>query len=137
MIQYAILDEHGCIELAGITDFPPVGHIPLSTKFPLWSVEYLMFKDGEWQERPALDDPVITAGGFTLTNCPPGTRGAVFDKLTGVYFGEVLEENGVIEIELPDPGTYSVEIETPKPWIKPEPFTLTIEESTDAADPSQ
>lgn len=127
MIHYALIDEEGCVTEAGTTDRPPLGYIPFKDGLePQWA-EWLMFKDGGWQERPLPPAPVVTNGRFLLEECPVGTRALVMDAQTGAFFGEALEENGVLDIELPDPGGYMIEVEPPRPWIKPEIMTILVE----------
>lgn len=125
MIMWAITKENGCIELAGISKSPPTGHkvLPVEPEFS----DYLMWVDDGWVERPAFPDPVITNGRLLVENCPEGTTAFVYDAETYVHFGVATVENGSLDLELPDPGGYRIEIFPPEPWIKPEIFTVTTE----------
>lgn len=77
----------------------------------------LMVVDGEWVPRPVLPDPVTVDGVTTIKGVPPGTVCEVNDLDVGVILATIEEDGGLIEIDLPDPGTYLLEYTPPRPYL--------------------
>lgn len=128
MIVWALVNEHGIVESAGVSKSPPAGYIPFPAGLTPEYASFLMRVEGEWVERPSLQFPVTTSVGFSIAECPDGVICRVYDKETSAYLGEVISEGGALVVELPDPGEYQFQFSVPDPFVEPEPFTLTIQE---------
>lgn len=129
MIVWATLKENGCVDVAGISQHPPNGYIAMPSGLTPEFAPYLMFVEGEWQERPSIPEPVIGTTTIEIQNCPDEVIAEISDAEASVYLGEVESVDGVLEIELPDPGVYQIELVVPEPWQKPPLIRFTVEES--------
>lgn len=126
MICWALLKPNGCIAAAGVSRHPPAGYVALPPQVEPIYAEYLMYLGGEWQPRPDLPLLVTGLAGCTIQDCPEGVAAVVYDAETHVHLGRVEAEEGVLAVDLPDPGTYRIEIEAPEPWVPPPPAIVTI-----------
>lgn len=77
----------------------------------------MRFIGGAWTDRPLSPVAEVLAGSVTLTECPAGSYAEIYDREIGDYLGRVDETGGVIEISLPDPGTYLIEVTFPPPYL--------------------
>lgn len=116
MIQYALLSD-GCADRYGRGYSIPDGFVQVPDDIPYGMIGSMMVVDGEWVPRPVLPDPVTVDGVTTMKGAPPGTVCEVNDLDVGVILATVEEDGGLIEIELPDPGTYLLEYAPPRPYL--------------------
>ncbi|MCK9513584.1 MAG: hypothetical protein M0R28_20480 [Pigmentiphaga sp.] len=128
MIFWALVNANGCIEMAGSGRVPPAGYIPFPPGVDIEFAEFLLWDGGAWGERPAFPEPEITPGRFHIPDCPEGVIATVSDGETGAFFARVTPENGALEIEMPEPGEYAIDLQVPEPWARPGPYRLTVEE---------
>lgn len=127
MIFYAILKPNGCIDYAGIDSRLPNGAVVLPEGILPEHQLWIMYVNGEWVERPLLPYWERTPTGIKIENCPDEVAFEVYDRDTGAYLGRAESEDGALILDLPDPGTYRIDVSVPDPWLKPDPFTVSIE----------
>ncbi|MCJ1901218.1 hypothetical protein MR829_12625 [Paracoccus versutus] len=127
MIIWAITKENGCIVEAGVSKEMPEGAIELPANVLPEASGKLMRIEGEWIERPEFPVPVIGNGSFFVGGVAEGTTAFVYDKETLALMGVAEMEEGSIDIELPDAGTYLIEVFVPEPFVKPELFEVVSE----------
>ena len=128
-VVWALLKENGCVEMAGVSRTPPDGHVPLPAGTTPEIAPYIMYVDGDWQFRPSLPDPVMTATTFSVPECPDGVLCEVRDAETLAHLGSAQSSDGALTVELPDPGQYLLTFSVPDPWHTPDPLILTIPEA--------
>lgn len=123
MMSWALLTDTGCIACCGLDRDPPKGHVALPHHLSS-ILDLVMWSAGDWLLRPTLAEPVIGADRVTVPGAPEGTTAMVYDPDTGAVFGHVTE--GEIDIHLPDPGRYGIEIMPPEPWVMPAPLIIEV-----------
>jgi hypothetical protein len=128
MSVWALLTPAGCIAAAGISKHPPEGHKVLPPGLTPEAAPRLRWLEGEWLPRPELPAPLLTPGGLRIEACPAGVICEVCDRDTGVLLGTVAAEDGLLSLDLPDPGAYRLTLSVPEPFLAPEPLTLVIPE---------
>lgn len=127
MIAFALLKPNGCIDLAGISRQPPPGYVALPPGLTPEFTPYLMYVDGQWQERPVLPEWQKNGHTVTLPVAPDETSVEVFDHETDALLGRATAESGSLTLDLPDSGTYRLETQVPDPWAPCEPQLIEIE----------
>jgi len=129
MIIWAKLETDGCVYYAGISKELPTGAVQLPRGVMPSGTGSLMYTEEEgWAERPLLPDPVISGNTVSMSSPPEGLRCIVIDFETQAQLGSVSPEEGELLVELPDPGVYRLEFETPRPFQKPEDLIFEVQE---------
>lgn len=127
MIQYAILSPDGYPLQLGTAPALPEGATELPAGADLTRLARMRFTGGSWIDRPqpmaAVDHDAAGAAIVTVSGAAPGSRLVVIDVEWGeAIFTDTFDLAG--QWRLPDPGSYSIEIETPLPWL---PQVLRVE----------
>lgn len=140
MIYWVVLSNTGCVLACGSSFELPAGAARVPELLNAEALTTLMVVGakveefdglptlvaGEWHSRPKTSPPEMTSGGFALTELPEGTSVFVSCLVTGALLGTVEPTQGVITVDLPDVGKYSVEVSPPEPWQANEPFVVEI-----------
>ena len=72
--------------------------------------------------RPTVPEPKVTvfeAAGRAVqfADLPPGTTAEITDVEAGYTIATLPEVKGLIDIELPEPGRYRIEVNPPRPHL--------------------
>ena len=129
MIRYALVDTDGYVTGAGSGPRLIEGAEELPEGITPQAAIHLQLLDGAFVPRPTVSEPKVTdfeASGRAVqfTDLPPGTTAEITDTEIGAVIVTLPEVKGVIEIELPDPGRYRIEVTPPRPHL---PMTIDIE----------
>lgn len=129
MIRYAFVDAAGYVTGAGSGPKLRDGAVELPEGVTPMASIGMRLVDGVFVPRPDLPDPVISQAegqGLTISfaDLPPSTVAEIIDAEIGVSLGFEPEANGLIQIELPDPGRYEIILTPPRPYL---PRSLNVE----------
>ena len=122
MKPYVVLDAEGYVLRAGSGLTLPEGAIAAPDGVTPAAALQLRQADGFLVLRPALVEPQITefmgsGRAVTFTDLPTETFASIEDALIGCELAVVAAVNGVIVIELIDPGCYRIEVTAPRPYL--------------------
>lgn len=129
MITYAFVDAAGYVTGAGSGPRLLDGAVELPAGvMPVASVD-MQLVDGAFIPRPALAAPEVTVfetsgRAVRFTDLPAGTAAEIVDVDCGYSIASLPEAKGLIEIALPEPGRYRIEVTPPRPYL---PLTIDLE----------
>jgi len=125
ILNYAWVDADGLITRgkSEAIEVLPEGAVQLDAPPSMYLGKYATF-DGEgaveaWHDRPSSPVPDLQTGApFDQTwAVPAGTVVEVYDTAPWEKLdGAAMESGGVVQVHLPDPGTYVLEITAPPPY---------------------
>lgn len=124
MIHYAYVDMDGFVMRSGSALTVPPGAILLPEGGPIGIAALdLRIISGQFKRRPELPGPEVTAfqvNGLAIrfAGLPAGTTAEITDTLIGQQMAVLPEVQGIIQIELIDPGLYRIEVNPPRPWLQ-------------------
>lgn len=123
MINFAFFDTDGYVTGAGSGPLLREGAVELPEGITPVASIHMMQVDGAFVTRPTVSKPQVTefeAAGRAVrfTDLPPGTTTEISDVDVGYVMATVPEVEGVIDIELPDPGRYRIEVNPPRPYLQ-------------------
>ena len=129
MKTYVFLDVEGYVLRSGLGLTLPEGAIAAPEGVTSAAALQLRQAEGSLVARPTLIAPEITAFAelgrtVTFTDLPAETFAIIEDALIGQELAVVAAVNGVIVIELIDPGCYRIEVTAPRPYL---PLVLNLE----------
>ncbi len=123
MISYAFVDADGYVTGAGSSLRLRSGALELPAGVTPMASIHMQLVDGVFVPRPTLPEPMVTelqAAGRAMqfADLPPDTAAEIIDVEGGYSIAILPEIKGTIEIALPDPGRYRIEVTPPRPFLQ-------------------
>lgn len=120
MISFAILGADGIPTTLGRETDIPAGAVALPEGMSPDIATRMYVADGVWLMRPVVSVPLSRSGvdyRASWEGLPDGATATVCDIAGNVVLGSVEAVGGALEVHLPDPGQYEIDITAPRPWI--------------------
>lgn len=114
MPKYVIFKDDGTIKAAGVGSFPPPAATVLELPLTATAMASMMLVD-----RPTAPAMVVDGSSYTLPDCVDGTTVRVADQSGGEWLLDQTIVGATVDVvfSLTDPGTYSIEVEFPLPYM--------------------
>ena len=117
MPKYVVIDENGYVTSGGFNQIVPAGAIVIGNEID----GHRLFVDGEngLVARPQSPAPVEVIGGYSVADCPTGTRIQVVDTIGDEVLLDytTITALEVVDFDLPDAGEYCVMVTSPLPYL--------------------
>ncbi|WP_375175518.1 hypothetical protein [Pseudooceanicola sp.] len=114
MARYVFFDENGAVSAVGSAPYVPEGAYEVPGNF-----EASMLATMVLVERPAPPQWTVDGSAYSIEDCPLGTTVKVADQIGGEWLFDYTSEteDETISFTLNDPGTYSIELHFPFPYL--------------------
>lgn len=114
MAQYVFFKDDGTVRAVGSKPYVPEGAYQMPDNFSKAMLANMMLV-----ERPEPPNWAVNGNTYTLTDCPQGTTVKVADMIAGEWLRDSTTETEgeTVSFQLPDPGTYQIELHYPFPYL--------------------
>ena len=114
---YVIFDQDGLVVEAGTGRFPPTEAVSFTPPLDPSLLNQMMLV-----QRPMSPEVQSTGTDHTVADCPLGTLVEVYDVTTPgagelMTAFEAAADDEIINVSLPDPGVYRIEVKAPLPYL--------------------
>jgi hypothetical protein len=115
---YVKINAAGCVEMSLLTSNPLIPDGMFDASDANVDLSTSAFDGVSWSARPVLSTPVQSQTGVIVSGLPSDAEVVIIDIPSGEELGRLQPEaDGSVEIVLPDPSEYQIEVEAPAPWL--------------------